>query len=173
MKKTGIFVVCAFFLAAVLAPVAFATDIKTGYIDVNRLVNNSDMGKAAAAELKTLRNDKKAELDKKKIEIDDLESWIIDHKSDMDAVTKQEKMRTLSDLKTDYKRMTDDAAELLKRKNDDIVVKIVAKALPLIQKKAETEGFGMIIKNADGLIYVSKSVDITDDIIKQLNNGLK
>jgi len=173
MKRTGFFIVCAFFFVAAFATAAGAKDIKTGYIDVNRLVNNSDMGKAAAKEIKKLRKEKMAELDKKKAEIDDLESWIMDHKGDMDAVTKRKKLRKLADLKTEYKRMSDDAAEMIKRKNDDIVVKILSKALPLIREKAEKEGFGMIIKNADALIYVSKSVDITDDIIKELNNKLK
>lgn len=171
MKQKGLLVLagvfCCFLVMATTSRAAENT--KVGYIDINRLVNDSNMGKTASVELKKLRKEKESRLQKKKDQIDKLDALVNNSKSKLDEAERLNKARKLSDLKTEYKRMTEDASQAIKWKNDDIVRHILEKAIPIIQRIAQKDGYTMIVRNPDALIYVSKSVDITDSVIKQLN----
>lgn len=171
MKQKGLLVLagvfCCFLVMATVSRAAENT--KVGYIDINRLVNDSNMGKAASSALKKLRKEKESRLQKKKDQIDKLDALVNNAKSKLDEAERLNKARKLADLKTEYKRMTEDANQAIKWKNDDIVRHILEKAIPIIKRIAQKDGYTMIVRNPDALIYVSKSVDITDSVIKQLN----
>ena len=173
-QKKWLIMVGAFFCCLLIAGVSRAAgNTKAGYIDINRLVNESDMGKAASADLKKFRSEKQAELKKKEGQINKLAAVLTDPQNHMDESTRLTRTRELADLKKEYKRMTDDANEAISWKNDDIVRHILEKAIPIIKHEAEKEGYTMIFKNPDDMIYVGKSVDITDSVIQQLNQEFK
>lgn len=175
MKQKGVFVLVGVFCCCLMMTGVSRADgnTKVGYIDINRLVNDSDMGKAASAELKKFRTEKQTALKKKQDQIDKLEAALSKSDNTSDESGQLEKARKLADLKTEYKRMTDDANQAIKWKNDDIVRHILAKAIPIIKREAEENGYAMIFRNPDSLIYVEKSADITDSIIRQLNKETK
>ncbi len=141
---------------------------KVGYIDLNRLVNESNIGKEAAKEIAALKKQKKAELNAKAARIAYLKKEI-QQSRDLGADELKEKLRRLEDASREYKRASEDAKLEIERKNNEIVNKILEQASPVLKEVAKKEGFTMIIKDPKVLGYLDPSVDITTKVVEILN----
>ena len=169
MKKTIIFsIVCCFAVLLVLSPVSYAQD-KVGYINLQRLVNESTMGKAARAEIEKLRNEKETLLKNKVKEINDLRDLINKEGDKMDAATRQERIKALNKANKEYQRLAEDAKEDLTNEDNELVAIILQKADNVLKSVAKSKKYAIILKDANAIGYLDPSVDITDDVLKELN----
>ena len=160
-------------LSFVVCCVAVAADSKVGFIDLQRLVKESKMGQSAAKELDRLREEKQTELDKKSKEIEKLKADIEKNADKMKLETKREKVQKLQDAGKVYQRMAQDAKESIERRDKEIVAEILTKVAPVLKKVAEREQYTMIIKDKDALAYLDASVNITDEVLKEIDGSGK
>jgi len=156
------------FIFMIVAVSSYAAD-KVGYINLQRLVNESEMGKAAKNDLLKLRAEKEASLKAKLKELSDLKGQIDKKGNEMSSDEKREKTQTLNRLYKEYQRHVADAKEEIVSDDRELVAKILKKADGSLKKVAKKKKYAIILKDPNAIGYLDPSVDITDDVLKELN----
>jgi len=146
---------------------------KVGYINLQRLVNESNMGKKAKSNIERMRKEKQAEIDRQLKEIQELKALVEKNGDLMGENNKSEKVEKLQRLYKNYKRMVADAKEELATEDSKLVSTILEKADGVLKKVAKKEKYSIILKDPDAIGYLDPKVDITDAVIRAFNKQLK
>lgn len=87
----------------------------------------------------------------------------------MSPLVKQEKQLDLQKASKAYRRLVADVKEDIDREDRELVSIILQKAEGALQEVAKSMNYTIILKDASALGYLSPSVDITDDVIRVLD----
>jgi len=142
---------------------------KVGFINLQRLVKESKMGKAASADIDQLRTEKQDSITAKLRTINGIK---IDLETNSELLKDEEKRGRIDELNTlikDYKRMVADAKEEIKRQDRELVARILKKADGALKKVAKKKKYTIILKDPNAIGYLDPEVDITDAVLKALN----
>jgi outer membrane protein len=142
---------------------------RVGYINLQRLVNESKMGKAAKNDIMELRNEREAALKAKLKELNDLKAQIDKEGDNMDTAEKRDKVQAFNREYKEYQRDLSDAREEITNEDRQLVSTILKEADGVLKKVAKKKGFAIIIKDPNAVGYLDPSVDITDEVLKELN----
>ncbi len=161
----------AFCVAMILGSsmLSYAADNKVGYINLQRLVNESEMGKKAKQDIQQLRSEKETELKGKLKEINELRALINEQGETMDFAERRDKAQELNRAYKDYQRLLEDAKEDISNEDQELVAIILQKADPVLKDVAKKQRYTIILKDANAIGYLDPSADITDDVLKELN----
>ncbi|CAB1085522.1 hypothetical protein JY97_04115 [Alkalispirochaeta odontotermitis] len=140
-----------------------------GYINLQRLVNDSRMGRAARSEMQKIRREKEVLVAAKLREVNELRELINSTGDKMSPLVKQEKQLDLQKASKAYRRLVADVKEDIDREDRELVSIILQKAEGALQEVAKSMNYTIILKDASALGYLSPSVDITDDVIRVLD----
>ena len=149
---------------------ADAADVaKIGILNMQRVLSTSDPGKAAQAEIKEQGDKMLKDLKEKGAEIDALGKQFERESMVMSKEKREEKEREyrikINDFKTLEKRYKTQSQDLQKK----LVNKIVKDVYALVEEIGKNEGYLLIIRS-ESVMYAPDSIDITDELIKQLND---
>jgi len=145
---------------------------KVSYIDLDYIINNSDYGKKMITELETLKSQN---LNKLKTE----EEIIIKYEKDLIAkknvITDEEFQKSLKVLKNKINEFNEKKVFISKdfknQKNKNII-NFFEKTEPLIKNYMSEKSISILVDKKN--IFIGKSnYDITEDILKIINNSLK
>ena len=167
-NKGALTIVCCIFLSLAFYTAAYAAE-KVGYINLQRLVNESKMGKEAKEDIRKLRKEKEDVLNFKLREINKLKQ---DINKKGDSMTLREKRANIEALKRayrDYQRLVADAKEDIILGDRELVAIILEKADGILKKVAKEKNYTIILKDPNAIGYLDPKVDITDDVLKELN----
>jgi len=147
---------------------SYAAD-KVGYINLQRLVNESKMGKDAKADIQKMRKDKEAVLTAKLRDLNKLKEFINQEGTKMPPRERRDKVELLQKLYKEYQRMVADAKEDITREDRALVAFILEKADSVLKKVAKKKKYSIILKDPNAIGYLDPNVDITDLVLKELN----
>ncbi|HDH51313.1 MAG TPA: OmpH family outer membrane protein, partial [Nitrospirae bacterium] len=99
---------------------AHAADLKIGYLDFHKALNESNEGKKASKVLEDMISKKEKIFNGKKEEIKKLDEELKKQASVLTPETTNDKQENLSKLYRDYQRMVKDFQEELKKKEADL-----------------------------------------------------
>ena len=167
-RRVILSIVCCAAMVLILSISSNAAE-KVGYINLQRLVNESDMGKAARSDLQKLRSEKEAVIRDKLQEINNLRDLLNKEGNTMDAAEKRDKEQALNRALKEYQRLVEDAREDISNEDKELVAIILQKADPVLKEVAKKQKYTIILKDANAIGYLDPSVDITDDVLKELN----
>ncbi len=169
MRKKKLLVIAGcIVLALVWCTSSYAAD-KVGYINLQRLVNESKMGKDAKADIQKMRKTKQAVLDKKLKDINKLRDFINKKGDKLAARDRSDKVELLQKMFKDYQRLVADAKEDITREDRQLVAIILEKANDILKKVAKKKKYAIILKDPKAIGYLDPAVDITDLVLKELN----
>ena len=169
MRKKNLLVIAGcIVLALVWCTSSFAAE-KVGYINLQRLVNESQMGKDAKADILKMRQTKQAVLDKKLSDINKLREFINKKGDKLPARDRRDKVELLQKMYKDYQRLVADAKEDITREDRELVAIILEKANDILKNVAKNKKYGIILKDPNAIGYLDPDVDITDLVLKELN----
>lgn len=174
MKKILIVLIASLFIAVSVQvlPVfsAEAEKTKIAIVDLYKLLNESEAGKKAKADLESLIKTKQSLLDEKGKNIEKLKTEIEKQSAVISADAKKAKEDELERLARDYQRLVSDSQAEVKKKEAELTSEILKDARELINKMAQEGGYSLVLEKADGLVlYYSSNLDITDKLIKKMN----
>jgi outer membrane protein len=152
-----------------LGSISFAANNKVGFINLQRLVNESKMGKSAREDILKMRREKEQAVAAQQNRINQLKKEINAGAAAMSATEKQDRVETLKKLYKDYRRMVADAKEDIGREDRELVAIILKKADGVLKKIAKSKKFSIILKDPNAVGYLDPDVDITDLVLKELN----
>jgi outer membrane protein len=170
IPKYGLLFLVSFFSFFWLASADAADVAKIGVLNMQRILSASDPGKAAQAEIKKQRDKMLQDLKEKGAEIDALGKQFERESMVMSKEKREEKEREyrirINDFKTLEKRYNTQSQDLQKR----LLNKIVKDVYALVEEIGKNEGYLLIIRR-EGVMYSPSSIDITDELIKQMNDS--
>ena len=167
-KKNLLVILGCIVLAMVWCTASFAAE-KVGYINLQRLVNESKMGKGAKADILKMRKTKQAVLDKKLADINKMREFINKKGDKLAANDRRNKVELLQKMYKEYQRLVADAKEDITREDRQLVAIILEKANDILKKVAKKKKYGIILKDPNSIGYLNPDVDITDLVLKELN----
>lgn len=149
-----------------LCPVASAADLKIGYVNAVRAIEQAPQGKAALKRLESEFSPRDKELVRMQDRIKAVENELEKNSLVLKESDRQIKEREVISLKRDLKRATQEFREDYNvRRNEELLAlqKIVHKAIVDIAKQ---EKYDLILH--EGVIYAGDKIDITEQILKIL-----
>ena len=164
MKKLVLATACffSFFLSSSLLQ---AAELKFAYVDLSRIFNEYSKTKDYDKSLTSKEETYNTERDKKVEEIKQLQDKI-NLLSEKEKESKkgdlENKMKTLNDF--DREKQTD-----LRKEQDEKMKEILKDIEETVKKYAEKEGYTLVF-NDRVLVYQTKSMEITSQIVNKLNN---
>jgi Skp family chaperone for outer membrane proteins len=146
--------------------------MRVAVIDVNKVLQTSSAGKAAAAKLKQVQDEKMARAQKMDDEIRTLDNDINTKKISLSEEKLADMQKQLSDKKIAMQRYAQDADRELGEARDRVMQDLNGKIMPVVDQIGKEMGLAAIFnKYESGLIYASEAIDITDVVIKRFNDA--
>jgi len=159
---------CAFLLTACFS--ATEGQAKVGFLDVQRLVKESKIGKQATKDIEKLTLAREKEIAPKLKELSDLKNQVESEGAKMSDADRKTKVEEFQRLNKEYQRLVQDSKEEIAKQDRERVAAILKKAEEVLVKVAKREKYLMIIKDPNVLSFLDPSVDITAEVIKELDN---
>lgn len=143
---------------------------KVGFINIQRIVSESKLGKKAQAEMAKIRKMRAKELRKMRQSMESLSKEIVESQRKRAQQSRIGRMvEELQQKNKEFKRYGADVKEELEKKDRALVIKILQEADPILKRIAKKKGFSIILKNVGDFAYLDPDVDLTEDILKELN----
>ena len=182
MKRTVTFAagLVAVALAAVpafaQAPAAAvpAAGTKIGVIEVQRIVQESAIGKESLARVQKLQQGKQDELTKRQKELRDLEQKIQDQGKSLSEDAMEKAQKDYQGKAVDLKRFQDDAQRELEEAQRKELGDLEKRIMPVINDVAREQGYSLVFnKFNSGLLFADdKSTDLTEAVITKFNSQI-
>jgi len=145
---------------------------KIAFIDINYIINNSNIGKKTLSKLEKVneKNKKDLELLQKKIKKENDEIQKVKNVISKDELVKKidTHKKNIKDFNDKRSNLSKSITELKKKQTFDIIKKIS----PIVQEYMEEKSIDVVLKNET--LYISKSnYDITKEILDLVNKKIK
>jgi outer membrane protein len=145
-----------------------AQEIKVGYVNSERILRDSNPAKAATAKLEQ-------EFSKRDRELQDigtkLKASADRFEKDAPVLAESERnrrQRELAELDRDLQRRQREFREDLNQRRNEELQSLLERAQRIVRQIAEQEKYDLIVQDA---VYFSSRVDITEKVLRALNNG--
>lgn len=158
--------VLGFFLAAGTA--SGADPVKIGVVDLQKVLEASNAGKAAQNELKVQRDKMQADLKQRGTEIQEIESRMKRESMVMSKEAREDKEREHRIKVSDFQALQRKYQADLQDVERKLMGQLQKEISGLVAEMAKKDGFTLIISNI-GVIYSQPAIDLTDRLIQELN----
>jgi outer membrane protein len=156
-------------VALALAPLAArAADLKLGYVDLQRALEEIDEGKAAKAQLKKDFDEKQKQLDQRTDEVKKLDADFQKQALVMAPDAKAAKSAEIERKKVEVQQFFVGLQQELAGREREITRGIFDKMVALVRELAEAEGFTMVL-DRNTVLYAPASLDVTNELVRKYN----
>ena len=174
MRKAGIFIVC-WVLGMGCASLALGAEpLKIGYVDMQRALNQCDEGQGAkqviTAEVEKMQKTFAA----KQKELEKIKEDLQKRGAVMNENVRREKEKEFQAKGLDLQRLQRDFEEDLRRKDREHTDRVLRDLEKVVKKMGEEGKYTVILeRNQPAIIYISGALDLTDEVIKIINQKAK
>lgn len=164
--------------AIALAVPAFAQNAATAprfaVFNVQKVVSESNAGKAAYETLKKMQDEKTGRLQKMDQEIKSLEQEFTTKRLSLSEEKLAEMQKQIAERRINLQRAAQDADRELGEARDKSLAELERRLGPVINAIGKEMGFAAIFNRFDsGIVYASDAIDITDVVVKRFNEATK
>jgi len=144
-----------------------ADSVKIGTVDLQRCIMESIEGKKVKNELQKKKNSMQAKLDERQNKLLKLKNEIEKQSMMLSMDAKEDKAKDFERQRREFKYFYDDINNQM-RKAETEVKKVLLEDLEKVVKDIGDKGnFTLIFeRRSGGIMYMQKTVDITDEVIK-------
>lgn len=166
---TGIIFII-FVLVSTQINVIAADPAKIGVIDLQKCIQESNEGKRIAESLKKKSDVMRGDLEKKNQEVVDMEKNLEKQALMLSDDAKKEKQKELNDKKRDLNYLLQDMQDDMKVLEGDARNNILKTLSGVVETVAKKNNFDLITeRSSGGVLYVSERLDVTAEVIAELN----
>ena len=160
-------------VAFLLPAAAVRADIKIGYVDVQRALNEVEDGRDAKAKLKKEFDDKQRMLDEKQEELRVIKEDIDKQSGLLTPEAKQEKLNDLQKKMLELQQMYMNMQKDLQEREGQVTKGIFERMNRVLNQIAEEENYGLILeRNESSILYARGHMDLTNEVIRKYNDLL-
>ncbi|AGH95133.1 OmpH family outer membrane protein [Pseudobdellovibrio exovorus] len=149
-----------------------SADAKIGYVDVQRAIEQSSIGKKAKDEMKKEADKRNKDLEKRKTDIDKMREDIEKKRAVLTEEAFTKRAQELQEEMQKFNQLAAKAQGELQKKESDLLEPIVKKMRTVIEKIAKDKGFSMVLQsnpNAQIVLFSTADSDLTEDVIKAVD----
>jgi outer membrane protein len=154
-------------LASFMSFAAHAAEIKIGYIDMQKAIQETAAGKKAKKELEDEFNKKKKDLEKKEADIKKMHE---DFEKRSMAMNEEARMKKQQEIRMEmgkYQETAGKAQMEIQKRERDLTQPIVTKLRSILDDIAKKEEFTVILeKSENSVMWAKPEIDLTDRLIK-------
>lgn len=151
-----------------LAPVAARAELKLGFVDLQRALNEVDEGKSAKSQLEKEFKEKQKQLDSKQDELKKLKADYDKQAVVMSDQAKRDKQSELERKAQETQQLFVQLQAELSRREQEITGGIFEKMRVIVRDIAEAEGITMVFERSN-VLYAPAALDITNELIRKYN----
>jgi outer membrane protein len=164
----GVLILLAF------AAAARAAEIKIGFVDMQRALNECDEGKEAKGVMQGEYQKFQDEIAQRRKDLQALKETLQSQGVMLSEKGRKEKERKYQNKLKEFKRWGEDRQGELKRKEMEITNATLKGLAAVVKKLGEEEQFSLILERNEAIIlYGSKAIDLTDRVIQIFNSTNK
>jgi outer membrane protein len=147
-------------------------DVKIGYIDMQKAIQETTSGKTAKKDLEKEFNSKKAELQKKESDLKKMSEDLEKKSAALSDEARTKKQQELQAEMMKFQREVQESQGKIQKKEHDLTAPILEKIQGAIDKVAKKDGYTMVLeKNEQSVLWASKEVDLTDAVVKEFEKS--
>jgi outer membrane protein len=155
----------ALFAMLLVAGPAMA-DMRVGYVDIAKLLEESPQARSASERLQREFEPMQREIMAKREQMQQLQERITRDEAVLSDERRREKEREIRDLQRELQRLQSDFSEDVNARRNEAQGSLQRLILSEVQTFARDREFDLLV--GDGVFYASSRVDVTDDILERL-----
>jgi outer membrane protein len=155
-------------LLPVLAVTPALAEFKLGFVNGQRVVNESPQALRAKKKIEKEFEKRDQELQKLSKQLQTMQEAMEKNAVTMAESERRNREREFNDLNRDFQRKQREFREDLNLRQNEEMAAIFERANKVIKQIAEAEKFDLIVQEA---VYFSPRIDITEKVIKALGDG--
>jgi outer membrane protein len=155
---------------ALALPSLAAADIKLGYVDLQRALNEVEEGASAKKALKKEFDEKQQQLDGKQNELKTLKEELDARGSMMKPEVKQDKLNELQKRLMETQQLYYALQQELSKREGDVTAEIFKKMGVILQTMGETDSYTLIVEKS-AVLYAKGALDLTNELIRRYNDA--
>jgi outer membrane protein len=157
--------------AALWAPAAQAQDgARIGFVNTDRMLREATPAKAAQTKLEQEFSRREKEIDDAGLALKTASERFEREAPTLSESQRQTRQRQLVDQDREFQRKRREFQEDLNARKQEELQQVLDRANRVVRQVADAEKYDVILQEA---VYVNPRLDITDKVIKALNNGAK
>lgn len=157
-------------MLSIILPVHAAKDASVGYVDMQKILEESKLGQRLQEQLRKDFEPRAKELAEKEREINQMQQELARDKPLMSNAQVAKKEQDIKERIEAYQNEAQPVQQELMRVQQEKGREIIGPARKAIDTVAKKQKIGMVVERGlSGLIYIDESLDITDQVIKQLD----
>jgi outer membrane protein len=161
-------------LSLLVASPVFAEDLKIGYVNLQKALNQVDEGKQAKQKLKKQFKSKQQKLNQKQKEVKKLREELKSQSMALSKEARRKKKRKLRRKMQELQRLYMGAQRELTKKEASATKEIFDKMRDIVEKIAEEKNYDMVLeKNKGSVLFAKDAMDLTDELVKRYNSSDK
>ena len=161
---------CATLFGVVFAAHSLAWGAEIAVVDVQRVVNESILGKAARNNVDAAVKTGTVKLETMKKEMQSLQEGLAKQSSVLSGTALQEKQDSLQKKQRALEEAYQDQQKTLARKNEQEIGKVVSKVDTVVKQLAKEGGYAFVLeKDPRVVVYAGPEIDITKKVIAVLD----
>lgn len=158
----------------VISTGAQAADLKIGYVDMAKAIQETSAGKKAKKDLEKEFNAKKAELQKKESDLKKMNDDLEKKSAALSEEARNKKAQEIQQEVIKFQREVGESQLAIQNKERGLTKPIVEKLQEAVEKVAKEGSYTMILeKNEQSVMWAKKEVDITDAVVKEFEKTAK
>lgn len=159
---------------AAAAPLPFPEGAKIAFVVLQRVVAESNEGKAASARVQALQQKKVAELNEKQKAAQGLQEKLDKSGAVMSEAARADLTKQVERAQVDLQRATQDAQQEVQELQQQLQEEFQRRIAPIIEQVGKEKGLHYIFNGPDsGLVWADASLDITADVVKKFDAATK
>ena len=170
MKQVRLHALALCLFVGLLAPAAFAQQLKFAVVDVQRAVMETEDGLRAQATLKKFFDKRQQELDAKQTELQKQREEIEKQSKVISQQALQKRMEDWQKQMLELQTVFVEYNKELQKKQGELTQPIYGKIMGLLRRLATQDGYDAILEK-QAVPYMRNDLDLTDRIIQMYNSG--
>jgi len=172
-RRIGVSAALLFILGAWLSP-ALAADLKVAYVDIQKAINECNAGKEAKKVMAREAERFQRQIGEKQKDLQTMKESLEKQGPMLTAEARTVKEKDYQQKVREFQRWGEDSQNELNQKKVELERNISSGLLKVIQKLGADDGYTLIFeKNESIVLFASKTVDLTDRVIKAFDTQKK
>ncbi|MER3446031.1 MAG: hypothetical protein C4291_03990 [Candidatus Dadabacteria bacterium] len=140
---------------------------KIGYVDIQRVISESKAGIAASAALQEDLKKKEDIINQEAKQIIQMRNNFMSKNSVMSKEAQEQEADQIENMEKELHRKREDFRDALAEQESNLKEKILSDVVRIVNEIGNSEGYSLIVEKSEaGVLYGSKSADITDEVIR-------
>jgi outer membrane protein len=160
---------CVLIMLVFAVNTTWASTLKIGYVDTEKIVEQTKEGKNAKQVLEKEFNAKKKKLTKMEQDLNKMKEDLEKKAMVLSDEVKMKKQQELQQRFAEYQKLYLESQNSMQTKQREIMEPIVKKLQGVIADYAKKEGFQFILEKRTGVLFAEEKYDLTAKVAKAYN----